>query len=296
MNHLPQKGNPRARQKVAGGKRRRLQATPGRPSRGARPAQPSPQSEVLFGIHPVLEMLRAGRRRCAVIWLARDLEQPRMAELKALAAADRIPIRTASVDRLEKQSKSGRHQGVAAEVTPFPFSELKAVLTPATAPSQAPLILALDSISDPQNLGAILRTAQCAGCQAVLLPKDRSVRPTPTVSKASAGALEHTRLIQVTNLANTLDMFKKNGFWVTGTDVAEGTSLFNSDLTGPLVLVIGSEGKGMRHLVRQRCDFLLTIPQEGALGSLNASAAAAVVLYEAYRQRSFTGVASKTST
>jgi len=148
--------------------------------------------------------------------------------------------------------------------------------------------LALDSISDPQNLGAILRTAQCAGIEAVILPKDRSVRPTPTVSKASAGALEHSRLVQVTNLAHTLTELKTGGFWVAGSDVSGGRTLYDCDLTGPLVLVIGSEGRGIRPLVRQTCDFLLTIPQVGAVGSLNASAAAAVSLYEAFRQRRLT--------
>jgi 23S rRNA (guanosine2251-2'-O)-methyltransferase len=174
---------------------------------------------------------------------------------------------------------------VAAEVSPFTFTELGRVLPPAAEGRQAAFLLALDSILDPQNLGAMLRSAQCAGIEAVILPKDRSVRPTPVVSKASAGALEHTRLVQVTNLANTLADLKAGGFWVAGTDAASGKSLFESDLTGPLVIVIGSEGKGMRPLVRRRCDFLLAIPQAGAIGSLNASAAAAVVLYEAFRQR-----------
>ena len=214
-----------------------------------------------------------------------------MAGLRRLAGSSRIPVQTLSVEGLTKRCNDGRHQGVAAEVSAFPLTELAELLAP-DATSRAGLVLALDSISDPQNLGAILRTAQCVGCEAVLLPKDRSARPTPAVSKASAGALEHTRLIQVTNLANTLDVFKKSGFWVAGTDVTAGRTLFDTDLTGPLVLVIGSEGKGMRPLVRERCDFLLTIPQVGAIGSLNASAATAVVLYEAYRQREYPGTGS----
>jgi 23S rRNA (guanosine2251-2'-O)-methyltransferase len=244
---------------------------------------------VLFGIHPVEEMLRAGRRRCFTIWMARGEDQPRMAELKRLAAVSQIPIEPVSMDQVAKLCNDGRHQGVAAEVSPFPVTGIEAVLSAGPSARETDFILALDSISDPQNLGAILRTALCVGCAAVLLPKDRSVRPTPIVSKTSAGALEHTRLVQVTNLANALDMFKKRGFWVAGTDVAAGEVLFNSDLTGPLVLVIGSEERGMRPLVRQRCDFLVTIPQVGTLGSLNASAAAAVVLYEAFRQRSCAG-------
>jgi 23S rRNA (guanosine2251-2'-O)-methyltransferase len=297
MNRLPQKGKPQAKKGAAGGRQHRRGATVGKLPGRTRPAHSPSRSEVLYGIHPVQEMLRAGRRRCTAIWIARHQEQLRMAELRDLAAASGIPIQTISVDRLEKNCHSSRHQGVAAEVSPFPLTELGAVLTPAsaTASPQPPPILALDSISDPQNLGAILRTAQCAGCEAVLLPKDRSVRPTAAVSKASAGALEHTRLIQVTNLANTLERFKKSGFWVAGTDAATGNPLFSIDLTGPLVLVIGGEAKGMRPLVRQRCDFLVTIPQVGPIGSLNASAAAAVVLYEAFRQRGYPGAGSRAS-
>ena len=210
-----------------------------------------------------------------------------MAALRDLAEGRGIPIREASGDQLAKRCDDGRHQGIAAKVSPFPFTELGAVLPAAAPERQQTFFLALDSISDPQNLGAILRSAQCAGVAAVILPKDRSVRPTPTVSKASAGALEHTHLVLVTNLANTLKALKSEGFWVAGTDVSGGRTLYDCDLTGPLVLVIGSEGRGIRPLVRQTCDFLLTIPQVGAVGSLNASAAAAVVLYEVFRQRRF---------
>lgn len=262
---------------------------PGRSQRRGRSARPSrqmSQKEMLYGIHPVQEMLRAGRRHCSAIWMARGQEQARVAQVQALAEARGVPIQQAAADQLEKRCGDGRHQGVVAEVDALPFSDLGLVLPPPTGDDRpVPLLLALDSISDPQNFGAILRTAQCTGAQAVILPKDRSVRPTPTVSKASAGALEHTHLVQVTNLANTLDELKDGGFWVAGTDAAEGTSLYANDLTGPLVIVIGSEGRGMRPLVRQRCDYLLSIPQVGRIGSLNASAAAAVVLYEAFRQR-----------
>lgn len=267
---------------------------PGRSQRRGKPARPSrqvPQKEMLYGIHPVQEMLRVGRRICSTIWMARGQEQARVAEIQALADARGVPIQQADADQLEKRCGDGRHQGVVAEVGALPYSDLGLVLPPSTGDGRpVPLLLALDSISDPQNFGAILRTALCTGAEAVILPKDRSVRPTPTVSKASAGALEHTRLIQITNLANTLDELKSGGFWVAGTDAAEGTSLYTNDLTGPMVIVIGSEGRGMRPLVRQRCDYLLSIPQVGRIGSLNASAAAAVVLYETFRQRLGAGV------
>jgi 23S rRNA (guanosine2251-2'-O)-methyltransferase len=256
----------------------------------ARPARPVSQGEVLYGVHPVLEMLRAGRRHCSAIWMARGQEQAPMAEVQAMAEKRGIVIQRATADQLEDRCGDGRHQGVIADVSAFPYSELDTISPPTPDEKRpAPFLLALDSISDPQNFGAILRTAQCTGAEAVLLPKDRSVRPIPTVSKASAGALEHTRLIQVTNLANSLDELKAGGFWVAGTDANNGNSLFDNDLTGPLVIVIGSEGKGMRPLVRQRCDYLLAIPQVGRIGSLNASAAAAVVLYEVFRQRNRAG-------
>ena len=256
----------------------------------ARPARPACQGEALFGVHPVQEMLRAGRRHCSAIWIASGQDQRRMAEVQALAGKHGIPIQRVTAEQLESRCGDGRHQGVVADVSGFPYTELETILPPTPEDDRsAAFLLALDSISDPQNFGAILRTAQCTGVEAVLLPKDRSVRPTPTVSKASAGALEHTRLIQITNLANTLDQLKAGGFWVAGTDATAGNSLFENDLTGRLVIVIGSEGKGMRPLVRQKCDYLLAIPQVGRIDSLNASAAAAVVLYEAFRQRNSAG-------
>ena len=258
----------------------------GRGANRRRPPTPVDPWEVLYGIHPVQEMIKAARRRCRAIRIARDMAQPRMAELRRMADARGIVVEAVSGDQLEKHCDEGRHQGVIAEVSAFPISDLGSVLPEKPAVDGHPLLLALDSIFDPQNLGAILRTASCVGADAVILPRDRSVRPTPAVSKASAGALEHTRLIQVTNLANTLAALKTAGFWVAGTGADDGRPLFQCDLTGPLVLVIGSEGSGIRPLVRQRCDFQLSVPQEGPIGSLNASAAAAVILYEAYRQRS----------
>jgi 23S rRNA (guanosine2251-2'-O)-methyltransferase len=266
------------------GKPRKKGATTA-PGRLPKRAHPAPRSEVLFGIHPVREMLRAGRRTCHTLWLAQGQDPPRIAELRSLAEAHGIFAQAASAETLAKRCQDDRHQGVVAEVSPFACTDLERLLSPAAQKRRPTFLLALDSLLDPQNLGAILRSAQCAGIEAVILPKDRSVRPTPVVSKASAGALEHTCLVQVTNLANTLADLKVGGFWVAGTDAAAGESLFESDLTGPLVVVIGSEGKGMRPLVRRRCDFLLTIPQAGTIGSLNASAAAAVVFYEAFRQR-----------
>ncbi len=255
------------------------------PAERNRPYMPRASHEILFGIHPVREMLNAGRRSCHCIWMLSDQAQQRRTLLRGLVADRGIPIRECSREQLDVRCGDRRHQGVAAEVTSFPSMDLEAALL-SLDNQPSPLVLALDSISDPQNLGAILRSALCTGVAVVILPKDRSARPTPIVSKASAGAMEHIQLAQVTNLASTLATLKAHGYWVAGTDAGADRSLYEAELTGPVVLVIGSEEKGLRRLVRQRCDFLLGIPQVGPVGSLNASAAAAVVLYEAFRQRS----------
>jgi 23S rRNA (guanosine2251-2'-O)-methyltransferase len=151
------------------------------------------------------------------------------------------------------------------------------------------LLVLLDSIVDPNNLGAIVRTAHCVGADALVVPKDRAVGAIPAVSKASAGALEHTRLCRVTNLVGTIQWLKKRGVWVAGLSMQADQTVFQANLKGPLALVVGGEEKGLRPLVRQHCDFLVSIPLRGRVDSLNASAAAAVVLYEAFRQRQLAG-------
>jgi 23S rRNA (guanosine2251-2'-O)-methyltransferase len=148
-----------------------------------------------------------------------------------------------------------------------------------------PWLLILDGVVDPQNLGALMRTAVCAGMGAVVLPKDRSARPGPAVSRASAGALEHARLAVVTNIVATIQALKPLGLWIVGLDKDDGQPLFASDLSGPLAIVVGAEGKGIRPLVRRHCDFLVAVPQVGPIDSINASVAGAVVIYESWRQR-----------
>ena len=147
------------------------------------------------------------------------------------------------------------------------------------------LVLLLDNVVDPRNLGAIIRTGLCVGVDGIVIPKKRAAMPTPLVSKASAGALENMRLARVTNLSDTIDQLKQNGFWVAGLEKNTDQSLYQSDLSGDLAIVLGSEGSGIRPLVREHCDFLISIPQQGAVSSLNVSVAAGVFLYEVYRQR-----------
>ncbi|MCU0539041.1 MAG: 23S rRNA (guanosine(2251)-2'-O)-methyltransferase RlmB [Desulfobacterales bacterium] len=242
------------------------------------------KTEVLCGIHPVGEALRAGRRRIFEIGLAPGKETPRTQALRQAAASRRVPVRVLPAGELTALAGVESHQGVAARVSAFEAEEFSALPDPrdGAAPD---FILALDCIQDPHNLGAILRTALCAGVQAVLAPRDRSAPPTPAVSRISAGALEHTRFIQVTNLARSLDLLKERGLWVVGLDPGARDTLYALDGAMPLVLVVGGEERGLRPLVRRSCDRLVAIPQAGPLDSLNASVAAAVVLFEIVRQR-----------
>lgn len=251
--------------------------------------------EYLYGIHPVREAIRAGRRRVFAIYVVPDKKADKKADKKPdkkrgqsdplieLARSRNIPVKTISPADIRAISQGGNHQSVAAKVGPYPFVELSRVLG---GPDPQDIhLLVLDSIADVQNLGALLRTAICAGIGGVIIPRDRAADPSPAACRASAGALEHMRLVRVTNLSQTLKSLKKQGIWVAGADGAGSQSLYQADLSGPLALVIGGEEKGIRPLVKKQCDFLLSIPQKGPLDSLNASAAGAVMMYEAFRQR-----------
>ncbi len=242
------------------------------------------KTEVLYGVHPVVEALRAGRRHIHEIWLAPGKRPPRAESLRQAAAVRGIPLRELPAGQIAALAGTESHQGVAARVSAFAGEELSAVLGPPGGAGPN-LILALDLVQDPHNLGAILRTALCAGVQAVLMPRDRSAPPTPAVSRISAGALEHTCLVQVTNLVRSLELAKERGLWVVGLDPDARQSVFAMDGSLPLVVVVGGEGRGIRPLVRKRCDIQVTIPQAGPLDSLNASVAAAIALYEIVRQR-----------
>lgn len=241
------------------------------------------KSEILYGIHAVAEALAAGRRRVAELYLEAGDRGERHARRLAGAAAD-LPRRRLPRERLTALVGSEEHQGIAARVSAFACDRLDALLEPSDG-RRPELLLALDCLQDPHNLGAVLRTALCAGVEAVVVPKDRSAPPTPAVSRISAGALEHTRLVQVVNLARALERLKAAGFWVVGLEARATADLFATDLAMPLTLVVGGERSGMRALVRRSCDLTVAIPQSGPLDSLNASAATAVALYEIRRQR-----------
>ncbi len=241
--------------------------------------------EYLYGVHPVREALLARRRNIKEVWLQNGEPDRRRIRISELATELGVAVHSISAAKLKSLLGPVIHQGVAAKVGPLPTTPLARVL-PAKTPAPAHGVwLLLDSIVDPHNLGAIIRTALCAGVEAVVLPKDRSAPLSPAVSKASAGALEHMTLVSVTNLANTIKTLKSHGLWVAGLDAAADTFLYRQDLTGPLALVVGGEEKGIRPRVKQQCDFLIAIPQQGSVSSLNASVAAAVVMFEAMRQQ-----------
>jgi 23S rRNA (guanosine2251-2'-O)-methyltransferase len=244
------------------------------------------KTELLYGIHPVEEALAAGRRTFREVFVAAGHSSKRLSIMASVAMSKNIPVRRVTTTQLNRIVGDIAHQGTAARVGPYPLVELTAVLAQASGSDPSRFLVLLDTIVDPQNLGAVIRSALGVGAEGVVIPRDRAAGPTPAVSKASAGALEHVRLVQVTNLSTTIRTLQSHGWWVYGMDHSAELSVFEVDLTGLVAMVIGGEGKGIRPLVKQSCDLLLSIPQRGPVGSLNASAAAAVALYEAYRQRS----------
>ncbi|MBU4055291.1 MAG: 23S rRNA (guanosine(2251)-2'-O)-methyltransferase RlmB [Proteobacteria bacterium] len=246
------------------------------------------ETEILYGIHPVFEAVQSGRRRIFELFMAEGRDSQRNDALLSLALEKKIPVKTISPGEIRSLSQSEKHQNVAARVSSYPYAPLD--LEGRDSQTKPTLFLILDQIQDPQNLGAILRTALCAGANHVIVPKDRSAGATPAVSRASAGALEHIRLSLVTNLVNTIKEMKENDLWVFGLDRDGRTPVYGMDLTVPTALVIGGEGKGIRPLIKKACDELIFIPQVALFNSLNASAAGAVVLYEAFRQRNNPGL------
>lgn len=241
--------------------------------------------DILYGVNPVREALR-GNRRAFELFVQQSGSDQRIAKIVALAEEKGIPVRRRERADLERLAANSHHQGVVLRVAPFAYTDLHDFLTGRAGDAPPLFLLMLDGIQDPQNLGALIRSAACAGAQAVIIPKDRACGVTPVVEKSSAGAVETIAVIQVTNLAQALEQLKKAGCWVYGLAGEAKKDIYQTDLRGNLVLVIGSEGEGMRPLVRKQCDGLLTIPHYGGVSSLNASVAGGIVLFEAARQRS----------
>ena len=244
-------------------------------------------AETIYGMHAVRVMLERHAERVLSVRLAEQREDPRARAIEELARRHQRPVQRVDMHSLRQQLGDVAHQGVAAEITPLPpWSEDE--LLAALQVARAPLLLALDGVQDPHNLGACLRTADACGALGVVVPRDRAAQLTATVRKVAAGAAETTPVVAVTNLVRTLKLLKEAGLWIVGADAAAEKAARAVDLRGPIVLVLGAEGTGLRHLTRQNCDFLVSLPQRGAVESLNVSVAAAMLLYEALRQREAT--------
>lgn len=243
------------------------------------------ENTILWGYHPVYEALRARRRKISVVHMVLDKIRPRGENLMRLARSAGIRVQGISAQQLTLMVGHKRHQGICAEVTDYPISSLNDIMDSAESAGEPPFLLVLDQIVDPQNFGAITRTAHCAGIHGVIVPKKHAAPPSAAASKASAGALEHMNIVFVINLVNALKDLKKRGIWIAGADQNSQVTVFDADLSGPLAIVVGGEEKGIRLLMKKQCDYLVAVPQTGPIGSLNASTAAAVVMYEAFRQR-----------
>ncbi|HTW62931.1 MAG TPA: 23S rRNA (guanosine(2251)-2'-O)-methyltransferase RlmB, partial [Terracidiphilus sp.] len=240
----------------------------------------------LYGLHPVEEALRAGKRRFDRVLAARERRDERLESLLAQCRQAGVRVSLEPREQLTQIAQTTAHQGVVALVRPQDFLALEDLFAPHPADAKAArLILALDGVEDPQNLGALLRVAEGAGVDGVLLTERRAAPLTAAAVKASAGAAEHLRIARVVNLVRALEELKRHNLWIAGLDERGSTDYDRFDLTGDLVLVLGREGAGLHDLVRRTCDHLLRIPMAGQVSSLNVSTAGAVVLYEAARQR-----------
>ena len=240
--------------------------------------------DVIAGRNSVGEALKSGRPLNKLL-IAKGERQGSLRELAGMAKDKGILVQEVEPQRLAQLAPGQRHQGVVAMASPVEYAEVEDILAAAEAKGEAPLIVVLDELEDPHNLGAVLRSVDAAGAHGVIIPKRRSCPLSTTVAKTSAGAVEYVPVARVANLAQTLDKLKKAGVWVAGCDMDGTENYFEASLKGPLALVIGGEGRGLGRLVKEHCDFLVRIPMQGHVNSLNASVACSLVLYEAVRQR-----------
>ena len=241
------------------------------------------KDEIIYGKNPVLELLKSGNPINKVLFLA---EGPggRNQEIIAMLHERSIPYQFVDRQTLDRLTNREKHQGMIAYIAARDYADINDIFDLAEQRQEDPLILMLDEIEDPHNLGALLRTVDAVGAHGVIIPKRRSVALTGTVAKTSAGAVEHVLVARVGNLVQTLQELKKRGCWVSGAE-AGGKEIFHADLTGSRVIVVGSEGKGISRLLRENCDEIVSLPMNGKVSSLNASVAGSIVLYEVLRQR-----------
>lgn len=239
--------------------------------------------EIIFGRNAVLELLKSGHS-VNKIFIAEGSRDGSIQKIFSLAKTAGIVVEFISRDKLDKIC-DGRHQGVAARSAAIDYSTVEEILDFAESRNELPFVILLDELEDPQNFGAILRTAEAVGVHGVIIPKRRNVQLNATVVKTSAGAAQYVKVAQVTNVAQTLKNLRGRGLKIVGADVSAQIDFRRADLTGAIVLIIGNEGRGMRRLTRENCDVLIKIPMVGQINSLNASAAAAVLLYEIFSRR-----------
>ena len=237
----------------------------------------------LVGRNPVMEALNSGRE-IERLFIAEGSEGS-ITKLKAIAREKKIVIDIVERSRLDRMVPGETHQGVVAEIAAYKYSEMEDVFAKAESSGEDPFIIVLDEIEDPHNLGAIIRTAECAGAHGVIIPKRRASGLNVTAAKSSAGAIETMPVVRVSNITRTIDELKERGIWIAVCDM-DGESYYDANLSGPIAIVIGNEGKGISRLVKEHCDFTVSIPLCGSINSLNASNAGAVVMYEVRRQRS----------
>lgn len=238
--------------------------------------------EVIAGRNPVTEALN-GDRDVERVFIA-DGSEGSVSKIVAIAREQGVIVDFVPKEKIDAMAPGTKHQGVVAKVSEYRYADMEEIFAKAEASGEDPLIVILDEVTDPHNLGAIIRTAECVGAHGVIIPKRRAASLTQTVALSAAGAIESVPVVQVTNLARTIEELKDRGIWVAAADM-DGQSYYEANLTGPIALVIGNEGKGVGRLVKEKCDFVLSIPMYGRINSLNASNAAAVLLYGIRRAR-----------
>ena len=241
------------------------------------------KGELIFGVNPVKESLQ-GTRGAYNLYVQISASDHRLEKIIKLAEERGVPVHRREKIDLTKMCASSHHQGIALEVEPFRYTDFDDLMTAIARSGRPGFLLVLDGIQDPHNLGALIRSAACAGADGVIIPKDRACGITAAAEKTSAGAIETVPVVMVTNVAQSLETLKKLGYWVYGLDGAARQSVYQTDFSGNVVLVVGGEGEGIRSLVRKQCDVVMSIPQYGGVSSLNASVAGGIVLFEVARK------------
>ena len=240
---------------------------------------------IIYGINPVSEALKSHPEYFKDILIARGKGDQASEKIKRLAEQHGVKCRIVEKSEIERLAQTPHHQGIIGILAEFKYTEIEDIITKWKFSGEKAFILILDCIQDPQNLGSLIRTAHASGVHGIIIPKDRAAEVTPAVVKASAGAVEHTLICRVTSIVNAINMLKEAGIWVVGIEAESKQDIYSFDMDTDLAIVIGSEGKGIRRLVKEKCDACLSIPMKGDISSLNASVAGGIALFEVLRKR-----------